>query len=465
LEQQSGLNPASDKESAMKKKLLSLAIGSITCATSHIAVAAPFNSFDPRSMAMGGAGAAVANTASAPFFNPSLLSINRDEDHFAIELPIVGARLYDPEDASDKVDNIQNDYIDPITNVINAINTSPTNTERDQLVNLSTGLNTELNSINEAPLQAELGAAMVVGIPSKNFGIALTASGWGTLGGIVHYRDYAYLDGFNTTIANIDFDTPSNNTPADLAAASQYLTYTVDGGGNVTDINLIDPTNNLQSTVDIRGLVLRELSLSVAHEFSANGTTFAVGVTPKLVTATVYDYQATVDTADNNDINSSDYSKEYKNVNFDIGLAKNYNNGWRTGFVIKNVIKQSYDTYRLNTATGNKEKTGNTVELKPQARVGVSHQTDFYTVALDVDLTENDPVSFEEKSRYVSFGGEINLANWAQLRAGYRVNTSESGRNIPSIGLGLSPMGIHFDLAVAGNADETAASAQFGFRF
>lgn len=449
----------------MNHKLLTLGITSVICAGSHIASAAPFNSFDPRSMAMGGAGVAVANTASAPFFNPSLLSVKRKDEHFAIELPIVGARLYDPEDSVDKVDTIQNDYIDPITSVVNGINTTPSNAQRDQLVNLSSGLNSELNTLNEAPLQGELGAAMVVGIPNDNFGIAVTASAWGALGGIAHYRDYAYLDGFNTSIAGIDFDTPSNNTTSQLDAASQYLTYTTDGSGNVTGITLIDPTNNLQSTVDIRGVLLREVSLSVSHEFSLDGHSFAVGVTPKLVTATVYDYQATVDNADSNDVNNSDYSEEYKNVNFDLGLAKNYNNGWRTGLVVKNIIKQSYDTYRLNTATGLKEKTGNTVELKPQVRVGVSHQTDFYTLALDADLTTNDPVSFDEKSRYVSLGGEINLVNWAQLRAGYRVNTAESGRNIPSIGLGLSPLGIHFDLAVARNADEIAASAQFGFRF
>jgi hypothetical protein len=449
----------------MNKKLVTLAIGSVLYTVCNTALAAPFNSFDPRSMAMGGAGAAVANTSTAPFFNPSLLAVTREEDVFALEAPIVGVRLYDPEDAADTVDTIQDDYIDPISSLVNAINATPSNSERDQLVTLSDGLNGELNALNEAPLQGEAGAAVVLGVPSKTFGMAFSASGWGTMGGIVHYRDSAYLDGFNSAIAGIDFDTPSNNNEADLIAASDYLDYTTDAGGNVTSITLIDPTDQLESSVEIRGVLLRELGLSVAREFAISGATFALGVTPKLVTTTVYDYQATVDEADDDDIDKDDYSEEYRDINLDIGVAKNYNNGWRTGFVIKNLIKHEYDTYRRNPSTGVKEKTGNTVELKPQARLGISYQTERYTAAMDLDLTENDPIGFEEKSRYVALGGEFNMADWAQLRAGYRINTSEGGRNIPSLGLGLSPLGIHFDLAVARNADETAASAQFGFRF
>ncbi|MGM0595305.1 MAG: conjugal transfer protein TraF, partial [Pseudomonadota bacterium] len=225
-----------------------------------------------------------------------------------------------------------------------------------------------------------------------------------------------------------------------------------------------DAENDVKSTVDVRALTLQEIGFSFAREVNMGGMNFAAGITPKYVKATVYDYEAKATDEDADD-NEDDYSKEYSHFNLDLGVAKNYANGWRTGFVIKNLIAQEYDTYRRNSNTGEMEKTGNRIELKPQARIGVSHTSDWHTVALDVDLTENEPVGFEEGSRFVALGGELNLADWAQLRAGYRVNTVDSDRSIASVGLGLSPFGVHFDVAVAGNDNEMGAAAQFGFRF
>jgi len=426
---------------------------------------------------MGGAGVAVANTATAPFFNPSLLAVSRDEDNFAMELPIVGARAYDPEDFTDSVDDFQkadydtrlNNLVDQITLDVNSSNFLALPGDYTLAADATADLNAGLQNLDNKPIQVELGAATVIGIPSKKFGIAFSAAGTVALGGVFNYEDSAFLGGIESDLRTIASAPTCYSNPATCPTS---LTYIDTDPASATFLEVVnadgtpfDATNDVKSTVDVRGVQLREVGLSFAREFAISGATFAVGVTPKYVKATVYDYQANANTADDADIDAADYSKDYASVNLDIGVAKNYNNGWRTGFVIKNIIKQEYETYRLNTATGLKEKTGNSVELKPQARLGVSHQSDFATVALDVDLTENDPVGYEDKSRYVSLGGEINLADWAQLRAGYRVNTVESGRNIASLGFGLSPMGIHFDLAVAKNTDEVGASAQFGFRF
>ena len=65
----------------------------------------------------------------------------------------------------------------------------------------------------------------------------------------------------------------------------------------------------------------------------------------------------------------------------------------------------------------------------------------------------------------IALGGELNAFGWAQIRAGYRVDMVDSARNITSLGLGLSPFGVHVDLAVAGNANEVGASFQLGFRY
>jgi hypothetical protein len=133
--------------------------------------------------------------------------------------------------------------------------------------------------------------------------------------------------------------------------------------------------------------------------------------------------------------------------------------------VLKNIIPYKLDFKRAPTPGATPVATGDTLTLNPQARLGVSHTNNWSTVALDVDLTRNDPSGLENATRYIALGGELNALGWAQLRAGYRIDTENSARNITSIGLGLSPFGVHADLAVAGNANEIGASFQLGFRY
>ncbi|MFU8838515.1 MAG: plasmid transfer protein, partial [Thiohalomonadaceae bacterium] len=80
---------------------LRIAMGAVLLASYGITQAAPFNSYDPRSMAMGGAGVAVGNAGTASMFNPALLAASHDKDRFAILIPVAGARAFDPDDFSD----------------------------------------------------------------------------------------------------------------------------------------------------------------------------------------------------------------------------------------------------------------------------------------------------------------------------------------------------------------------------
>jgi hypothetical protein len=130
--------------------------------------------------------------------------------------------------------------------------------------------------------------------------------------------------------------------------------------------------------------------------------------------------------------------------------------------VIKNIISQDYEA--KNIIDG--EQSDTVVSLKPQARAGVSHSTDWSTVAVDIDVTENEALDgVGDKSRYVAIGAELNAFDWAQIRLGYRADTVNSDRNVVSAGIGISPFGVHLDLAVAGNGDEVGAALQLGFRF
>lgn len=471
----------------MKKGLINITMAATIATITSTTFATPFTSFDPRSMAMGGAGVAVANTATAPFFNPSILSVTRDDEDFAMELPIVGVRAYDPDDFEDSVNTFQDANYDTLLNdSITAVSNYtppliPTAADLRTLASLyetsandTDALDTGLLTLDAKPLQGEVGVATVIGIPSKSYGVAFSASMSGAFAGVVNYEDGSLL---GTLSSDVQAFADYQNCLAD------ELDALVPPGscGAVPNLQSIDPvtgdivnpetgtafdaTSDIHSEVIVRGIVSRELALSLSREFTFGEHSVAMGITPKLVTTKVYDYVANANTANSTNTNEEDYAKEYSDFNLDVGVAKNYNNGWRTGLVVKNLIAHEYETYRDLDGDGVQDPTGNYVKTSPQARLGISHTSDWHTVAVDLDLTENDPIAYEEKSRYLALGAEFNMANWAQLRAGYRMDMNNSDRNIPSVGLGLSPLGVHFDLAAAKSDREIAASLQFGFRF
>jgi len=226
---------------------------------------------------------------------------------------------------------------------------------------------------------------------------------------------------------------------------------------------LFNTNTNLQSSVDIRGVILFEVGIALSSEYSLGGTDWAIGLTPKVVRATLLDYAASVNSGSTSNATDSDYTAKYSGFNFDLGLAKELGDGWRSGLVIKNVIPHTYDFKSIapGAPAGSAQYTSGSMKLKPLARIGASHSTNWSTVAMDIDLTANDPAGFENKSQYVSLGGELNAWGWAQIRAGYRADMKNSKRNVTSVGLGLGPL----DLAVAGNANEVGASLALGFTF
>lgn len=430
-----------------------------SCGTS---IAVPFNSFDPRSMAMGGAGVAVGDAKIAPFFNPALLTITPEEDDFTLALPIVGVRAYDPQDFATSLDNFQNgNYTGKLDASIAAYNASQTALNLTAIANDTSTLSTQFTTLSDKPIQAELGAAMVVGIPSKSFGAAFFANGWGAVGGIVKYRD-------SQTLADLTYAmdaVASCQTTPTIACATTISTDTriTQYYNSTTNTVLFDTNTQLQSSVDIRGVVLSEVGIALSREFTLADSAWGLGITPKMVSTTLFDYTADVNNGSTSNATDSDYTAKYSGFNFDLGMAKDHENGWRSGFVIKNVIPQSYDFKRIpaGAAPGSAQITTGTLKLKPQARIGASHSTSWSTVAMDLDLTANEPAGFENKSQYLALGGELNAWGWAQLRAGYRANLKDNTRNVTSVGVGLGPL----DVTVAGSGNEVGASIALGFTF
>ncbi len=421
--------------------------------SSSFAVAIPFSSFDTRSMAMGGAGVAVGGADAAPLFNPALLSVANDKDKFSIILPTVGIRVADPDKLLDSVDKFQSGkYVDNLTNSIANLNASinaitpdpPTIQAKAAIVsNDLTAINTQLATLSNKPITADGGAATVVGIPSKKLGVAFFANGTVATGGI-----FSYSTADSTLIGNLATQASAcSTTPSTCPALPSFA------------------SNSLTSGINFRGVLLSEFGFSLSREFHPYNKSYAFGITPKIIKATLFDALINVSNSNQTNVTGADYIAEYNIANFDLGAAKDYSNGWRTGLVLKNIIPYKLDFKRATPSGTTPVPTGNTLTLNPQARFGISHATNWSTVALDVDLTRNNPSGFENNTQYIALGGELNAFGWAQIRAGYRVDMVDSARNIASLGLGLSPFGAHVDLAVAGNANEIGASFQLGFRY
>jgi hypothetical protein len=276
------------------------------------------------------------------------------------------------------------------------------------------------------------------------------------MGGIIKYRDDQVLQDFSYAATEMAACASGTSTTcATDPIVNQYFDTT-------TGISKFNSTN-LQSSVDIRGVALSEVGIALSREFTLADSAWGLGITPKMVNATLIDYTADVNNGDTGNATDSDYTAKYSSFNFDLGLAKDHENGWRSGFVIKNVIPQSYDFKRIATGApaGSAQITTGTLKLNPQARVGVSHANSWSTVAMDLDLTANDPAGFENKSQYLALGGELNAWGWAQLRAGYRANLKDNARNVTSVGVGLGPL----DVTVAGSGNEVGASVALGFTF
>lgn len=426
--------------------------------SSSVALALPFSSFDPRSMGMGGAGVAVGDASTAPLFNPALLSITREDDHFALVLPTIGVRIADPDKLRDSIDNFQSGgYVNNLQTSVNTLNASLSatipnvTTIKANAGLVATNLNTvstQLATLSNKPITIDGGVAAVVAIPNDKMGVAFYANGSVATGGVFQYKDGATLK----TLTDQATCLSAALTVVDVAACN-----TLYG----SSLNFTNTT--LQSGINFRGVMLAEAGFAIS---TYNLGYMSWGVTPKIVKAQLFDIPINVNDSNQNNFNGQDYLANYSMPNFDIGIASYDNVGWRTGLVIKNVIPYTLDFKKAPTPGATPVANGNTLSLKPQVRIGVSHTTSWSTVALDYDVTRNDPAGFESSSQYTALGVELNAFDWIQLRAGYRMDMVNSARNVTSVGLGLSPFGIpHIDIAVAGNASEVGASFQFGVHF
>lgn len=355
---------------------------------SGTAGAAPFGAFDARSAGMGNVGVASGNMASAPFFNPALLTAQRPDDDVAVVLPAAGAHVSDTRGLIDDIKNFQSAYD-------------------------AAGMLAALNSASGKAVLAEAHGGIAVAGAAKENAAALSFMGHG-------------------------------NASAEVIATS--------------------PPQNSQ--LYFRDLETYEAGLSLAHRFDIGSVPLSIGVTPKRVRVRTHDYAEPLATASTtaSDLFSSTNQTEINTNNIDAGIMLGRGYGWRVGIVGRNLQKKEVTTFRNNVIT-----------MKPQTRAGVAYSNHWLTLAADMDLSENQAVAFEDKTKMTAVGAEVNLWDLMQLRAGWQHNraatpTTSGARaknDIYSVGLGLSALGLHLDFAAMTNSNknDVGGFAQLSVQF
>ncbi|MGC9402185.1 conjugal transfer protein TraF [Vibrio genomosp. F10 str. 9ZC157] len=258
---------------------LSVAIGLVILATNSYAATSVA---DARSNGMGNTGVSTADYLLAPFHNPALAAVYRDNDSFGILLPAVAGNVRDTDKTIDTIDDLQ----DTITKY--EANSSDTSTIDE--------LNTHLNTLSgNKPIVASGGVGAAVAIPLN----ALSMN--------IFVRGYAEILAL-----------------PEIAPESAGI-----------------PTRYETSTVDMVAFGYSEIGVALAKRFSFNGQDFALGITPKFQDMTTYKQVISVEDFDIGDYDQSETSKSA--FNLDLGAVWLYNH-FRAAIAVKDLISQEIDT-------------------------------------------------------------------------------------------------------------------------
>ncbi len=503
----------------MKRSLLAVAV---TAITAQAAYAAPFMPMDARGLAMGNTGVASAKRAHAPAYNPSLLSQSHENDDFALLFPQLGVTAADEEELIDEAE-LLSDIIIPrfesaidgtngfigLESALNAFTNDPSIAQnRTDLENSLAEveqsiaeLDDSLKNISGNPLSAKIGLNFALAIPSKKFSAALSVGGTASISGRVNYSaaDSALftsyvpeVQGLLNFVDAVDAWVDGGGVgPAPDVPVSTIVDYSnfdasnaITAANTVDEIQLSDAASNpdLSSAVQVVAVSIADIGLSFSREFDFSGEKVAIGFTPKLQKISTFHYADEVDGFEDVDEDTlKDTQNDYTKFNLDIGASYRFGESekWMVGVVGKNLLGGSFDY--TDVVVTKKDDFGNpipgseytieggTVELNPQFRAGVAYNGEWTSVAFDLDLVENDPVAFEAPTQFAAVGVELDVFSFMQLRAGYRTNLSASDASVASIGLGLSPFGVHLDIAAMANPSkpekEAGIALETGFYF
>lgn len=428
----------------MSRHILHLVSALLFSIYSVASLAVPFGTYDPRSIAMGGAGVASGNSANAVFFNPSLLAQYTSRKHRARNSHYVFpvASLSVSKVAKDIADLVDSNPEQVLSDSITTYNANPTPTTAGGVLTASRNLQNDLEPISNESVFVDGIVGMVIGIGDRREGGAFVVSRRFVGDGIGEQtgEDKQLLDDY---IEGLDFIVSAG-------ASGVPHPELFDVGGN-----LLNQTNNLTSTATGRGLLLTEMGIAMSWGVELFRTKIDVGFTPKFVQGTTYEYSRAL----GNSQQETSARKENDDWPFtlDVGVSKALDDKLKLGLVVKNVVPLKFST-----------ASGGHINIQPQLRAGVAYRSAKWGYwALDMDALENKSIGGGDNTQYLSLGGEWPVKAWA-LRAGYKQNLvgrSDFSKGILTLGLGYRFVGVGLEVAYVNSGPERSAALQVSRRF
>ncbi|MBE0482423.1 MAG: conjugal transfer protein TraF [Bacterioplanes sp.] len=426
------------------------------------------------------------------------------------------------DDLNDAIDEVDASDISGSLSALQAANTNVNTALTDTQTNLGalnssvSDLTRSLGGISGSPLSARLGAGGAIAIPSKRFATAFSIQGNANISARANFSrgDLNLLNAYpeaaldyvtqvtNTsnalttalgivesesdpTVKANQLNTALTNAETSLTNLETYNNSVILDDGSQFDIfiegEFVGEDPNLTSTLQVVAVSVVDFAVSFSREFDIKGEKVAIGITPKLQKISTFHYADEIDSFDEVDSDTvEDSRKDYSSFNLDIGASYRFGESdkWMVGVVGKNLLGGDYDYADVwvtpknsdGIATGVPYRLkGGTVSLAPQFRAGVAYNGDWTSVAFDLDLVENDSVAFESATQYAAIGAEFDVFRSLQLRVGYRTNLSASDQSVVSAGIGISPFGLHIDIAAMVNPSDVEKEAgialETGFYF
>ncbi len=505
--------------------------------TASVALAQQWQFVGTRAMGMGGAGVATAFGPDAQYWNPAGLAQEEDTNETGL-LINAGGTFEATKNVLEGVRNLT-DMADQYKALQTAINGGSLQTA-ENISTLFKGLN-DISKMLGKNTGALVNADAGIGFKFKNFAVSGRALGTGAITPVVDTKNIQFTSLSGSLGTTTPPSTAGRISAADALAAAitQYgvlpalqnlfnqPTYTANDMANaiinslpagVTDQQILDAigvaTSNMGGAAEILNQYTsatgsykdnETLVMADAATFGEMSLGYGQQVIPGLKLGgnfkviSGYTAQSGVmvlsDNEDIKDILDKAYDNKKNSTNFgiDVGAMVNLSQMldkeifWNPqfGLTARNLNSPKFDRpdapADINAAIARNWRTDK-YELKPQLRAGVA-VTPFkwMTAAADIDVTENDTMLDNIKSRQLALGLEFNVVNGQRfnmpIRLGFNKNLAESSVSpFYTAGIGFNMMHFYIELAGAISTDTTkidghdipnsaAASLTLGFLF
>ncbi len=236
-------------------------------------------------------------------------------------------------------------------------------------------------------------------------------------------------------------------------------------GGTVTNISTANVLDENFNILNVSGVLATEFAVSFAKDFELFERRVSIGVKPKIVDLQALSFSESILTVNTglDNITPQDDREDLGNfATIDLGLAIDLSENWLLGLNIRNLVTDQF------------EVGAQTLNFDTEAKIGVAYHNNWMTVAMDYDLTENQPLLPGEdfsglKTQYVNIGAEFSAGDYVHLRVGAAQNLagniSTGAKDTQyTVGIGFW-LGFNLDVAVIVTENSVGGMLQTGFSF